>query len=142
MNKAREIFLTLTGCAGSAVVWLFGGWDSGLATLLVFMGIDYVTGLITAAVFRNSPKSKSGGLESGAGLKGLLKKGMMLTIVLVAVRLDAVTGSDFIRDSAIIAFIVNETISIIENAGLMGVPIPKVITKAIDVLKSEDMKNR
>jgi toxin secretion/phage lysis holin len=68
-------------------------------------------------------------------------------IVLVACRLDLVMGSNFIRDAVVIAFIANETISIIENAGLMGVPIPSVIVKAIDVLtknaesESEDDKN-
>ena len=66
-------------------------------------------------------------------------------MVLVACRLDLVMGSNFIRDAVVIAFIANETISIIENAGLMGVPIPGVITRAIEVLKkkseSEENKN-
>ena len=66
-------------------------------------------------------------------------------MVLVACRLDLVIGSNFIRDSVVIAFIANETLSIVENAGLMGIPIPAVIVKAIDVLKkkaeSEDEKN-
>ena len=56
---------------------------------------------------------------------------------MVACRLDLVMGSNFIRDAVVIAFIANETISIIENAGLMGIPIPAVITKAIEVLKSK-----
>ena len=61
---------------------------------------------------------------------------MTLLVVLVACRLDLVMGSNFIRDAVVIAFIVNETISIIENAGLMGIPIPAVIIKAIEVLKN------
>ena len=84
-------------------------------------------------------------MESGAGWKGLCKKGVTLLVVLVACRLDLVMGSNFIRDAVVIAFVANETISIIENAGLMGVPIPTVITKAIEVLKkkseSEDSKH-
>ena len=123
------------GVVGSAIASLFGGWDAALVTLLIFMGIDYLTGLIVAGVFHQSPKSEGGALESRAGWKGLCRKGVTLLIVLVGCRLDVVMGSNFIRDAVVIAFIANETISIIENAGLMGLPIPAVITKAIEVLK-------
>ena len=64
-----------------------------------------------------------------------IRKGETLLIVLVACRLDAVMGSTFVRDAVVIGFICNETISIIENAGLMGLPIPAAITKAVDILK-------
>lgn len=130
-------FLTLIGLAGSFIASLFGGFDAALVTLMWFMGIDYVTGLIVAGVFHNSEKTKDGTLESRAGWKGLCRKGVTLLVVLVACRLDLVMGSNFIRDAVIIAFIANETISIIENAGLMGVPIPAVIVKAIEVLKNK-----
>ncbi len=133
------------GVVGSAIASLFGGWDAALVTLLIFMGVDYLTGLIVAGVFHQSPKSDGGALESRAGWKGLCRKGVTLLVVLVACRLDLVMGSNFIRDAVVIAFIANETISIIENAGLMGVPIPSVIVKAIEVLKkkaeSEDKEN-
>jgi toxin secretion/phage lysis holin len=62
---------------------------------------------------------------------------MTLLVVLVACRLDLLTGSSFIRDAVVIAFVVNETLSIIENAGLMGVPIPAVLVKAIEILKKK-----
>jgi toxin secretion/phage lysis holin len=104
------------------------------------MAIDYLLGLIVAAVFHKSNKSESGGLDSRAGLKGLLKKGMVLLIVLVAARLDIMIGSNFIKDGVVIAFVANETISIIENAGIMGVPIPSVITNAIDILQRKSEK--
>ena len=93
--------------------------------------------MIAAGVFKKSQKTKNGALESGAGWKGLCRKGMILVIILVAVRLDMIIGTNYIRDMVCIAFIVNETISIIENAGLMGVPVPVVITKAIEVLKEK-----
>ena len=125
------------GVVGSAIASLFGGWDAALVTLLIFMGIDYLTGLIVAGVFHQSPKSDGGALESRAGWKGLCRKGVTLLIVLVGCRLDVVMGSNFIRDAVVIAFIANETISIIENAGLMGLPIPAVIIKAIEVLKKK-----
>lgn len=132
------------GIVGGVIASLFGGWDAALATLLIFMGIDYLTGLIVAGVFHKSPKSDSGTLESRAGWKGLCRKGVTLLIVLVACRLDLAIGSNFIRDAVVIAFIVNETLSIIENAGLMGIPIPAIILKAVEVLKkkaeSEDIE--
>lgn len=133
----KNAICTAIGVAGSCIATLFGGWDAALITLLIFMGVDYVTGLVVAGVFHKSQKSADGALESRAGWKGLCRKGATLLVVLVACRLDMVTGSDFIRDATIIAFIANETISIIENAGLMGVPIPAIVVKAIDILKQK-----
>ena len=129
--------LSVIGCVGSVIASLFGGWDAALVTLLIFMGVDYVTGLIVAGVFHTSEKTENGTLESRAGWKGLCRKGVTLLVVLVACRLDLMMGSNFIRDAVVIAFVANETISIIENAGLMGVPIPAVIVKAIEVLKKK-----
>lgn len=123
------------GTIGACIAALFGGWDTALITLLIFIGADYITGLIVAGVFHNSPKTESGSLESMAGLKGLLRKGGMLLVVLIACRLDILLGYHFIRDAAVIAFIVNETLSLIENLGLMGVPIPQVIVNAVEILK-------
>lgn len=131
---------TVVGVLGGAIAALFGGWDASLQTLVIFMAIDYITGLIVAGVFHSSPKTKTGALKSLAGWKGLIRKGETLLIVLVACRLDAVIGSNFVRDAAVIAFICNETISIIENAGLMGIPIPAVVTKAIEVLRQRAEK--
>lgn len=122
---------------GGLIASMFGGWDAALITLMIFRGIDYLTGLIMAGVFHNSEKTPNGALESRAGWKGLCRKGVTLLIVLVACRLDLVMGSNFIRDAVVIGFIANETISIVENAGLMGVPIPAVITRAIDVIKHQ-----
>lgn len=137
MKQVQLIVFGTVGAVGSAFASFFGGWDAALTTLLIFMGIDYLTGLIVAGVFHKSQKTKSGSLESRAGWKGLCRKGVALLIVLVACRLDLLTGSSFIRDAVVIAFVVNETLSIIENAGLMGVPIPAVIVKAIEILKKK-----
>ena len=131
----KEMICTAFGLVGSAVAALFGGWDQGLITLISFMAIDYISGLIVAGVFHNSTKTDTGTLESKAGWKGLCRKCMTLVYVLVAYRLDIVIGTNYIRDAVVIAFIVNEVISITENAGLMGVPLPAVINKAIDVLQ-------
>lgn len=130
------------GVVGGFIASLFGGWDAALITLIMFMAIDYVSGLLVAGVFHNSNKSDSGTLESKAGWKGLCRKGMTILFVLIAYRLDLALGVAYIRDAVIIGFMANELISIVENAGLMGLPLPAVVTSAIDVLikkaESED----
>ena len=93
------------GIVGSFIASLFGGWDAGLTTLLLFMGIDYASGLIVAGIFHNSKKTESGALESRAGWKGLCRKGMTLLFVLIAHRLDLAIGVDYIRNAVIIGFI-------------------------------------
>ena len=94
----KEGICTSIGLIGSFIASLFGGWDAALVTLISFMGIDYITGLIVAGVFHKSQKTENGTLESLAGWKGLCRKGVTLLIVLVACRLDLVIGSNFIRD--------------------------------------------
>lgn len=133
----KEMICTTAGIIGAFIASLFGGWDKGLATLIVFMAIDYISGLVVAGVFKKSPKSETGALESRAGFKGLCRKCMTLLFVLIAYRLDMMIETNYIRDAVIIAFCANELISITENAGLMGVPIPEVISKAIDVLQKK-----
>lgn len=125
---------TIFGVLGGLIAEAFGGWDGAMITLLIFMAVDYLSGLAVALIFQNSPKTESGGGSSKVGWKGLCRKGMTLLIVLVAYRLDLVLGVSYIRDTVMIGFITNETISITENAGLMGVPLPKVIQRAIDIL--------
>ena len=125
---------------GAFVSRAFGGWSASLNTLCIFMAIDYVTGLIVALVFNRSPKSEHGGISSGASVSGLFRKGGILAMVFIGARLDILTGSGYIRDGMCIAFIVNELISITENAGLMGIPIPAVLKKVIDVLKEKTEK--
>lgn len=138
MNNIKSFLCTGIGLAGSFVANLFGGWTDDMATLIIFMAIDFVMGLIIAIVFQNSNKSESGALDSRAGWKGLCRKGVTLLLVLAAHWLDVSLGTDYIRSTCIIAFIVNEGISIIENAGLMGVPFPPIMKKAIEILKSKN----
>ena len=123
-------------CAmGGAIASAFGGWDAALKALIFFMATDYVTGLIVAGIFKKSDKSESGGLESRAGFKGLLRKGMTLVIVFIAAQIDHLSGMTFVRNSTVVAFVTNEALSILENAGLMGVPMLPVITNALEVLR-------
>ena len=133
----KNILISIVGIIGSAIASAFGGWTTGLTTLVIFMAIDYVTGLIVAGVFHKSTKTETGTLESRAGFKGLCRKGAMLLVALVAYRLDLAVGTAYIKDAVIIAFIANEAISIIENAGLMGVPMNDTLKNAIDVLQKK-----
>lgn len=136
----KQFVCTVIGAVGSGIAALFGGWDTGLVSLLIFMGLDYVSGLVVAGVFHKSRKTDTGSLESKTCWKGLCRKCMTLVFVLVSYRLDLIIGTNYIRDAVIIAFIANELISLVENAGLMGVPLPAIIVKAIDILqkKSEE----
>ena len=136
----KNTICTSIGVVGSLVASFFGGWTASLTTLLIFMAIDYATGLIVAGVFHKSPKTETGALESKAGFKGLIRKLMILLFVLIGYRLDVAVGTTYIRDAVCIAFIANELLSIVENAGLMGIPIPAVITDAIDILKKKKIE--
>ena len=132
--KLTGIEITLAVIA-SFISQQFGGWTQGMTFLVLAMSIDYISGLIVAAVFHNSRKTETGRLESRAGWKGLIRKGMTMAIVLVAAQLDITLNTNFIRDAIVIGFIANEVISIIENAGLMGVPITPALSNMIDLLK-------
>lgn len=128
-------------CSGIGIVGSFIGelfkWNEWMTTLVIFMLIDYITGLIVAGVFKKSPKTQDGSLESKTGWRGLAKKFSTLILVLVAVRLDLLLGTDYIQSAVILAFCANEVISLIENVGLMGVKIPPVISKAISLLNEK-----
>ena len=131
---AKTALLITTGGIGGTIAYLLGGWDTAIETLVIFMAIDYITGLMVAGVFQKSKKTETGGLSSKAGWRGLCRKCVTLFYILVAVRLDMYMGTDFLRNAIIVGFIANETLSIAENAGLMGVNFPEPIKKALDVL--------
>ncbi len=134
MIKAKLI--TVCALWGGVSAVLFGGWDNALKLLVCLMAVDYITGMVVAVVFKNSPKTKSGGAESKVGFKGLCRKGAILCVVLIGYRLELATGVSYIRESIIYGFSMNELISLIENMGLMGVPMPEAVTRAIEILKT------
>lgn len=138
--KNKYYILTLIGSIGSIFSYLFGGFDKLLIALIVFMVIDFLSGLILAIVFKNSNKTKNGRLSSEAGIKGLAKKIFILFIVAVGTQLDLVLGISFVRDGVVIAFISMEGLSILENVALAGVPVPKLIKNALEVLNKKDDK--
>ena len=134
----KETIKLTFGVLSSLILALFGGWSSALTTLVVFMSVDYILGIIAASVFNVSKKTESGALSSRAGWQGLIRKSLNLLLCLLSVRLDITlnTGS-FIMNAMALGFIANEGISIIENAGLCGVYIPPIIAKSIDILKNK-----
>ena len=135
----KEHLSTAVGLAAGILSWLVGGLDTPILALVICMGADYVTGLIVAGVFHASPKTRGGGLDSRVGWKGLARKFVTLMIVVIGNLADELLGQSCIRDAAVIGFCSNECISILENAGAMGVRIPKVLTEALERLgKKED----
>lgn len=137
MNHWKTVWTAVVSVGGGCIAAAFGGWSQSMTTLLIVMAADYITGLIVAGVFHKSTKSETGALESRAGWKGLCRKGMSLLIVLIAARLDLALGLNVVRDAVVIGFIFNEVISILENAGLMGMTYPAAITNALEVLKNK-----
>lgn len=134
--KMKETFCLIAGVVGGFIATLLGGWDNALVTLVIFMGIDFVTGVVTAMMGR-SKHSKSGTLNSKAGWIGLAKKFCVLLMVVVGVRIDILLGTTYIRDTVCISFCLNELLSIVENTTLMGIPYPPVVKNAIDVLQTK-----
>lgn len=132
-------FLFLCGVVGAFITSLFGGWSTSIDTLFIFMLLDCLTGIIDCILLK-STKTVSGGLNSKIGFLGLAKKGMILVFLLVGYRLDLVLNTNYIRDGVCISFIINELISITENATLIGFPTPGVITNVIDVIKNKEEK--
>lgn len=140
MNNLKMLICTVFGAVGGFIARAFGGWSEDITTLVIFMAIDFILGLAVAMVFKKSPKTETGALESRSCFKGLCKKCAILLCVLVSARLDMTLGADYIKTATVIAFLANELISIIENVGLMGVPLPTVMTNAIDILKNKGKK--
>ncbi|MCY7485826.1 holin family protein [Paenibacillus alvei] len=122
------------GFIGSIITYAFGGWNELLIFLLIAIGIDYGTG-ITAAI-------KEGNLNSEVGWWGLMKKILMVVAVFFAHRADIALELNVLMNGALYAFIANESISIIENYGRLGLPLPKQFKDMIAVLKNrEDGRN-
>lgn len=134
----KDIVSTAAGLAAGLISWLVGGFDAPVMALIVCMTVDYATGLIVAGVFHKSPKTTGGGLDSQVGWKGLARKCVTLLLVVVSNLADVLLGQCCIRDAVVIGFCANECLSILENAGRMGIRIPAVLTNALEKLSGED----
>lgn len=129
--------LAAAATVGAFVARALGGWDAAMQVLVALMAVDYLTGVLVAAVWRKSDKSETGALDSKAGFRGILKKGMILLLVWLAVLLDGALGTGYIRMAVILFFIGNEGLSLLENLGLMGVPFPSFLQRALEALQKQ-----
>ena len=130
----KEYITSAAALLGGGLSWAIGGFDAVVLCLIGAMAIDYITGLIVAGVFHNSPKTEGGRLDSRVGWKGLARKFVTILIVVVANLADVVMGTDGIRTAVCIGFFANECLSLVENAGHMGLKIPKKLADAIEEL--------
>ena len=135
MNETKIMICTVLGGIGANLSLIFGEWTESMTTLAIMMGIDYIMGIMIACVFKKSEKSKNGGINSRSAWKGICKKVGTLLLVAVAYRIDVSMKTNFLKDGVCVAFITSEGISIIENARVMGLPIPEVLVNALDGLK-------
>lgn len=115
---------------GGAIAGLFGGCDMILKALICFVCVDYLTGTVRAIKERK--------LNSRTGFIGLLKKALIFSVVLLAHVLDEVTGVGALRSMAVMFYISNEGISIIENLSKLGVPFPPKIKEVLEQIKKDD----
>jgi len=136
--QIKNIILLVLAAVGTGIAEAFGGWDSAMTTLIFIMAADYLTGLMIAGIWRRSPKSEGGALESRAGFKGLCRKIMILLAVLIGNQIDVSLHSPgVVRTIVILFFIGNEGISVVENFGIMGVPLPDIVRKSFEQLKAK-----
>lgn len=126
----ETVIKVAAAAAGAATSYLFGGWSSLLSILLTFVVLDYISGVLAAA--------KEGALRSDVGLWGIAKKIMIFAIVAVAHLIDSALGeAHLFRDTAIFFYLANELLSVTENAGRLGAPIPPVVSRAVEVLRGK-----
>ena len=138
--NAKEIYyivLAAFATAGATMAQYMGGWDHLTALLAWLMAVDYLTGALCAAVWHKSPKTESGGYESRAGFKGLIRKGVIILVVMIAAELDKLTNTSAMRTATILFFAANDGMSILENLGIMGVPFPPALKNAFEVLRKK-----
>jgi len=124
-----SIFKTVVALGGGAASYLFGGWSSLLGILVAFVVIDYISGVVAAGI--------EGKLASNVGLRGIAKKVFIFVIVAVAYLADQAAGTSIIRDAAIFFYLANELLSIIENSGRIGLPVPPMISQAVEILQGK-----
>lgn len=143
MANTKNIILISLASLGSILAETFGGWDSFLKALVMFMTVDYITGMTVALVFHKSQKTKNGGASSQVGYKGIVKKVSVLLLVALAVKVDGISGTNYIRNATIFFFLGNEGLSVLENIGLMGVEFPEFLKKALEAIgKSHNGKDK
>lgn len=143
MQTLWEKITKILAVLGGAVAGAFGGWDALLSVLVAMMAIDYVSGVLVAWMGK-STKTEYGGLSSKVGAQGLLKKGMMMLVVLIAALLDSVMGTEqaICRNAACWFYIANEGLSFLENLAIAGVPFPERLKELLGQKKQENGQSK
>ncbi|MEK4381181.1 MAG: holin [Bacillaceae bacterium] len=126
-----HIFKTVVSIGGALASYLFGGWSALLTVLLTFVVFDYMSGVVAAYLEKK--------LNSGVGVKGIAKKVAIFLVVAIANMVDIALGGEvhMFRDATIWFYLANELLSIIENLGKIGVPIPEKLRNAVQVLQGK-----
>ena len=135
--ELKNSVLAGLAAVGTFLAGALGGWDAPLALLVALMAADYLTGVLVAAVWQRSDKSATGALDSKAGFRGLVKKGMILLLVWLGVLLDEAVGAGYVRMAVVLFFLGNEGLSLLEDLGLMGIPFPAFLRRALEALREQ-----
>lgn len=129
----KNIINVIIGAVVTIATYFLGGWDIAIQSLLVFIVVDYITGVLKAIYNKE--------LNSAVGVKGIIKKVGYLLVVAISVLLDKIAGNTgAIRNIVIYFFVANEGLSILENWGNLGLPLPKQLTEALEQLKNNNSK--
>ena len=139
-NAIKNYVLAVMAFVGGFVSHALGGWDSMMKLLMALMALDFLTGWLVAGVWKRSNKSESGALDSKASFRGLIRKGMILMVVWIGVLLDDALGATYVRNAVVLFFVGNEGLSLLESLGLMGVPFPDFLKKALEALHDRGNK--
>ena len=139
LEATWDKIVKIMAAAAGAIAGLFGGWDTMLMVLVGAMVIDYVTGWIVA-IMGLSAKTEGGHLDSRVAVKGLLKKGMEILVVLLAALLDKAVGQAIFRNMVVWFYVATEGLSILENLALAGVPFPSGVKNALEQLREKNDK--
>ena len=137
LNEVTRILATIGGC----IAGLYGGWSGTMTVLVIFMLVDYITGC-ACALMGKSEKTSGGHFLSSVAFVGLVKKAAIMLVVLLAVQLDNAAGNStsMFQTAAAFFYIANEGLSIVENCGLLGVPVPAVLKNALEALRDKGDK--
>ena len=134
MDNVLNYIKVIVAAIGTGITWLLGAWDTALCVLILFMVLDYGTGLLRAWINKE--------VSSDIGLKGIARKAVIFVVLIVAVMLDRLlnTGTWVFRTLVCYFYIANEGISLLENCAGLGLPIPEKIKDALVQLKDGEKK--
>ena len=132
MKDMEKVFNSIVAIVATFLTYIFGGWDAALSILIIFMVLDYLTGVIYAYTVKS--------LNSEVGFKGLIKKCMILVVLIIGVMLDRMLGNGtwVFRTLVCYFYIANEGISLLENVANIGIPIPNKIRNALEQLNKDE----